>query len=93
MNDFEKFDAEVQRLEEHLDDPANAVHELDGFQFGERVRVIEDDEDNGIFAGDEGDLILEEVGAVEYGSQRVMACIVQDGMGPMEISTDNIEGA
>lgn len=68
------------------------VAEYEGWHFGERVRVIEDDEEAGAFEGDEGWLTLEMVGAPEHGNERVSAGFLGEGMAdPIEISLDSIE--
>lgn len=68
------------------------VAELHGWHYGERVRILEDDDEHGIFAGDEGWLIFEEVGAVEYHNLRVSAGFVPDGQDSGdEVSLDNLE--
>jgi hypothetical protein len=68
------------------------VAELNGWHYGERVRVIEDDDPNGVYADDEGYLVLEEVGSVELGNLRIAAGIVPDGQDcENDISLDNLE--
>ncbi|MGH2897173.1 MAG: hypothetical protein ACRDMZ_00750 [Solirubrobacteraceae bacterium] len=68
------------------------VAECGGWHFGERVRVIDDDEESGMFAGDEGWLVLETVGAAEHGNERVCFGVLADGFAdPVEVQPDNIE--
>lgn len=93
MSTIEPFEQAKERLGKYLDDRDRAVDEMDGWHFGESVRIIEDAEQpDTVFAGDEGDLILEQVGAAEYGNVRTAAFFVQPGvMDPVEVTLDNIE--
>lgn len=43
-----------------------------------QFRVIEEDEDTGLYDGDEGDLIASVVGAAEYGNQRVSFALLME---------------
>jgi hypothetical protein len=87
--------ARVQQATGYADEDAErAVPEYNGWQYGERVRIIEDDEREGLFAGDEGFIVIGEVGAPEYGNVRTAIHIIPDGMdGPCEVAYDNIESA
>lgn len=68
------------------------VAELHGWHYGERVRAIEDDDDNGIFAGDEGYLIIEEVGSPQHNNVRISTGFIADGYdSDNEVSLNNIE--
>lgn len=89
------FSDELKKVEELTSDPIERpVEKHEGWSFGERVRAIEDDERDGVFAGDEGYLVLQEVGSTEYDSVRVDVAILLDGT-DSPISTDvyNIESA
>jgi hypothetical protein len=69
-----------------------AVEEFEGFTYGDRVRVIEDAENEGIFSGDVGYVLPCKVGAVEYGTNRVMLAFLPDGMdSPSEVRPDQVE--
>lgn len=89
------FEDELKKVEEILGSKiARPVESYDGWSFGERVRAIEDDERDGISAGDEGYLVLQEVGAVEYGNVRTDTAILIDGYDdPCSTDLDNIEPA
>jgi hypothetical protein len=89
---FEEAKAKAEAIiGDELDRP---IEELDGWHFGERVSVIEDDEPRGVFAGDEGVLLISEVGAPEYRNVRNAFHILIDGTDcPMEVDPLNIEGA
>jgi hypothetical protein len=70
------------------------VLRLDDFDYGDGVRAIEDDDDNGIAAGDEGVITITEVGAVDRGNVRVLAGLLIDGYdSPLDVDTDNLEHA
>ena len=88
------FQQEVDRVEEILGDAIDRpVEEHEGWHFGERVRVIEDDEVHGFYEGDEGVLVISRVGSAEYRNERVAVSILIDGTdSPMEIDTMAIEG-
>lgn len=74
------------------EEPARAVLEHEGFTWGDRVRVIEDDEDNGLFEGDEGFVIIGNVGSAEYRNERVMLAFLGDGFtDPNQCTADQIE--
>ena len=87
----EEFEAKKAELREHLDDPERAVKEVDGFTFGERVRVLEDDEEEGVFEGDEGVVLIEKVGAAKYGNERAAVFLKCDGRDPVEITMLEVE--
>lgn len=71
-----------------------AVLEHDGWRFGERVRVVEDDEDEGVCSGDVGFVLLNEVGAAQYRNVRVSVSILPDGMdAASEVDPSNLESA
>lgn len=71
------------------DRPVDNAYDLN---FGERVRVIEDDEDNGVYSGDEGYVILETVGSAEYHNERTWLGLLIDGYdSPVDVEPDNIE--
>lgn len=51
-----------------------------------RGRVLEDDEDEGLFEGDTGKLSCMVVGAAEHGSERVSFAFLTEGAGsPVEV--------
>lgn len=71
-------------LDELLDDPERKVEELDGYHFGDRIELINDIEFS--YAGAQGRLLLETVGAEQYGNLRKQMFFVEDGMDmPMEV--------
>lgn len=71
-----------------------AVFEHDGWNYGDRARMTEDNDDEGVFSGDEGWLVPCKVGAVEYGSTRTVLYFLADGMSsPIEVQPDQIEAA
>lgn len=73
--------------------PNRPVAELDGWHYGERVRVLEDDDDAGIGSGEEGWLVLMMVGAAKYQNEHVSVGIVVDGSdSALDVSLDNLEG-
>lgn len=91
MTDFE---AKVAKLREAGATIERPVEEFEGWTFGERVRVVEDDEDNGLFEGDEGTLVPEEVGAPEYGNVQVkLYLLIDDTDCPIGVTADQIEPA
>ena len=67
------------------------VAEYEGWKTGDKIRVLEDDEEEGVWEGNEGTLELEIVGSPDYGNERVSFAIVQDGVDPLEVQPDNIE--
>lgn len=83
--------AEIAKLDAELDDPERKVEEYEGIYFGQKARVLEDDEENGVFEGDEGRIIIEKLGAAEYGNLRTAMFIIIDGMGPVEVEPENLE--
>lgn len=87
--------ARIQQETGFVDDDADrAVAEHEGWQYGERVRIVEDDERHGLFMGDEGIVIISEVGAPEFGNVRTMlGVLIDDTDCPMEVSPFNIESA
>lgn len=88
------FEEELGRINGLLgDEVSRPVKDAHGWSFGERVRVIEDDENAGVFENDEGWIVLESVGAAEYGNVRTAFMILLDGSDcPIEIPFDIIEG-
>jgi hypothetical protein len=88
----EEFAAKVAELTGSLDNPDAAVKEHDGFTFGERVRVLEGDDDEGVYEGDEGTVIIEALGLAELGSARTAVFLVVDGLiDPVEITGLEVE--
>lgn len=89
------FRDELQKIEEILGEKIpEAVEQYDGWSFGERVRAIEDDDREGLYSGDEGYLVLQRVGAAQYGNVRTDVAIVVDGQDvPLSTDLDNIESA
>lgn len=82
----EEFDQKKTELAEYLDERDRAVKEHDGFVFGERIRVLEDDEDQGLYADDEGVLIIEKVGHPGGHNERTAVYLIVDGTdSPVEI--------
>ena len=76
-------------LDDLLDEPDRKVEELDGYKFGERVRLTEDIEFS--HEGAEGRLLLETVGGEEYGNLHDAMHFVEDGMDlPMEVEPHQI---
>lgn len=87
--EFEKIVADLRAKGLEIDRP---VKECEGWTIGERVRVLEDDENEGLYSGDEGVIIPEEVGAIEYGNLRTRLYMVIDGQDAMlAIDGFNIE--
>jgi hypothetical protein len=69
------------------------VEEYKGWHFGELVRVLED-HPGGPNVGDEGTLVLQEVGSPEYGNVRIDVSILLDGWDcPMDVNIAAIEAA
>lgn len=93
MAEHESFEAAQNRIAEILGERINRpVEEMDGWHFGERVRLVEDTDMGG--AGEEGWLILEVVGSAQYRNERTVAGILLDGTDvPDEVSLDLIESA
>jgi hypothetical protein len=93
MSTIEPFEQAKERLAQYLDDRDRAVAEKDGWHFGEKVQIIEDAEQpDTVYEGDEGFLILETVGAPEFGNERVAAFIVQPGLvDPVEVDLGNVQ--
>jgi hypothetical protein len=89
------FEEKKAELAEYLDEGDRAVEEHSGFKFGDRVRVIEDSDDpDSVYAGDEGLLIIEKVGAEQYANVRVGLFIVEPGVRDVvEVDPANIEAA
>jgi hypothetical protein len=87
--------ARVQQSTGFVDaDAERAVASHEGWNYGERVRIVEDDEREHLYAGEEGYVIISEVGAPEYGNVRISLCILLDDTDcPMPVSPFNIESA
>lgn len=87
---FEEAQAKVAEI---MGEPINRPVEVyQDWHFGTRVRIIEDDEDNGNYADDEGLLVFEEVGAPEYHNVRTAVGVVLDGYDSYNnIELDNVE--
>lgn len=83
------FEEALLHLERELGEPPeNPLREADGWSFGERVTVIEDDDDHGLCAGDEGMLVIESIGG------RTVHSILMDGNDTtLQVDPDNIDGA
>lgn len=87
--EFEKLVADLRAKGVETERP---VKEHDGWTIGTRVRVLEDDEDNGLYADTEGIVLPEEVGAVEYQNLHVKLFFLEDGMdAPIDVDPDNLE--
>ena len=88
---FEEAQAEAAAI---MGEPvARPIEECEGWYFGERARVVEDDEDEGAYAGDEGFLIIEIVGSTKYGNERNAFSLIIDGSdSPVSVEADNLEG-
>lgn len=57
-----------------------------------RARVIEDDEEEGVFVGEEGELTCCTVGAASLGNLRPsFALYIKDRSGPVEVPIENVE--
>lgn len=70
------------------------VLSYEGFTFGDRVRVIDDDEENGLYADEEGYAVISKAGAAEYRNVRTVLAVLVDGTDcPMEAHPDNLEAA
>lgn len=89
------FEDELKKVEEILGEKIESpVERFDGWSFGERVRAVEDDDREGVCAGDEGYLVLQRVGSAEYGNVRTDTSILIDGQdSPLSTDLDNIEPA
>lgn len=84
--------AKVKAATGYDDADEEAVLEAEGFTYGDRVRVVEDNEEEGVFAGDEGFVLPCKVGAAAYGNERVMLAFLIDGFdSPVEVTPDSIE--
>lgn len=92
MSDREMIEQALERemhpVESWADDPDNGVTAaLQG-----RWRVIEDDEDAGLYAGDEGAISACVVGAEQYGNRHVSYSFHADGFDPVDLpSFDLVE--
>ena len=87
---FEEMQTEIASIMGEPVERPLAEHE--GWQFGERVRATEGDEDEGLYAGDVGLLIIETVGSPAYGNERVAFSLLVDGYdSPVSIESWNIE--
>lgn len=74
------------------DEPSRAVEEHEGWHYGERVRIMEDDDAEGLYEGDAGYLIFSEVGARAHGNLHIKPYFLMDGYdSPSPVSLDNIE--
>lgn len=69
------------------------VAEYEGWKTGQKIRALEDDEDEGIYAGDEGTLLIEVVGSPEYGNERIAFSIKTEQMDAAEVARANFEAA
>lgn len=89
-----EFAQAKEELKDKLDDPDRAVKKYDDFTFGERVRLLEDNEEEGVFAGEEGRVIIEQLGSEEHGSLRTAVFLVAEGfVDPVEITGLEVESA
>lgn len=71
-----------------------AVFEYEGWNYGERVRVTVDNDEEGVFSGDEGYLVPCKLGSVEHRSARTALYMLVTGMSsPVEVKPDEIEAA
>lgn len=93
MSRYESFEDAVARMDKLLSDPAERpVAELDGWHYGERIRLLEDTDMAS--EGEEGWLVFMEVGAAEYANVRIAAYVLTDGTdSPDEIDLSVIESA
>lgn len=84
-----KFEEALLHLERELGEPPESpTPEHDGWSFGEKVTVLEDDDDHGLCAGDEGMLVIEVIGG------RIVYSILIDGNDTtLQVDPDNIDGA
>lgn len=88
---IEKLKQDIGFVDEEAD---RAVDTFEGFTYGERVRVLGDEDSEGLCAGDEGHIVISTVGGAEYRNERVAIAIIVDGMdAPLEVQPDNIEPA
>lgn len=82
----------IEELEALLDELDRKVEEYDGLRFGDRGRIVEDNENLMIYEGEEGYVILETVGAPEYGNVHTGVYFLVDGSdSPMQVTSDLIE--
>lgn len=91
-----KLAREVEKVKEATgyDEESPAVLEHAGWTYGERARAIDDDEEHGVFAGDEGYMVPCQVGAAEHGNLRTALYFLADGTNsPVEVDPDNLEEA
>lgn len=75
----EELKAKVAELEAVGIEVHRPVKEYRGWYFGERATVSQADEDRGHYAGDEGVVVIEEVGAPEHGNVRIDFSFIADG--------------
>jgi hypothetical protein len=70
-----------------------AVESYGGFGYGEHVRIVEDDENSGAYAGETGYLVFNEVGAAKYGNVRTAVSVALEGGydSPLEVDLANVE--
>lgn len=87
-----QFEDRKRELEQHLGNHTRAVKDYEGFTFGERVRVLEDSEEDGVYAGDEGTVIIEKVGHAGGYNERTGVFLLIDGqIDPVEITALEVE--
>jgi hypothetical protein len=84
--------------EKNEDGSRVVTDEVNGFKSGQTVRVIEDADEAGPFAGtyadDEGELQIEVVGAPEYGNERLSWGIKTEYHDSfVDVDPENIEAA
>lgn len=80
MEDKDLIAAAIDRqlgrpVAEWRDDPENGITAVIG-----RYTVTEDDDEHGLYSGDEGELTACRVGAPEYGNVRVAFSFTTDGL-------------
>ena len=74
-------------VESWLDHPDNGTTAM----FVGRFVAIEDDEDEGIYSGDEGELSACVVGAAQYGNERVSYSLKLEGRDETEVDPENVD--
>lgn len=92
MTQRERIEAELEHhmlVAEEWRDGEDGTEAVLKYRWG----VIEEDEDAGLFEGDEGRVVASVVGAAKYGNERVSFGFVADGMdGPVECRPlDNVD--
>jgi ATP-dependent exoDNAse (exonuclease V) alpha subunit len=66
----------------------------DGWKFGDRISVVANDEQRGLYPGDEGMCVLETVGSEQHGNERLCLSILVDGEDcTREVRTGDIDYA